>query len=370
MFKRILNIAWKEFLHLRKDRVLVPFFILGALLELTVVAWATSQPIRNVPMAVVDQDHSHQSAALIARLDTSDTLSKAQITNSVADVNTLMDHNQAILGVVIPPNYGSMLVAHHPPTVSLLLNGADSTSAYAAQNAAQQIILEQGMRDALHQEPKDYANELPQVTVKYNETLDRSAYTLPSEMGLMFYVMTVVLAALAITRERERGTYEQLLVMPYRSWEVILGKIIAPMTIGYCLFMTMLALSVFIFHVPFRGSLLLLLGLAIIYLIAEVGKGILLSLVARTQLQAVLLVFGVAMVDMLFSGYAVAVESMPPFLQTVSNIFSIRHWLIILRDIMLKGVGLDVFAGHVLAIIAIGTVIIGLTTLVYRRSLT
>ncbi len=369
MVRRILNIAWKEFLHLRKDRILVPFFILGALLELTVIAWATSQPIEHINTTIVDQDRSAQSTALIERLDASVDLDAQHTASSLDDVNTLMDHNQTILGIVIPAGYGNMLTSHQQPTLSLVLNGTDSVSAYTAENAAKQIIFEQAMRDGYHKEAKDYSGELPQVTVKYNENLDRSYYTLPSEMGLMFYVMTVILAALAIARERERGTLEQLLVMPYRSWEVILGKVLAPMVVGYTLFLAMLAMTGFVFHVPIHGPVLLLLALAVVYLFAEVGKGILLSIAARTQLQAVLLVFSVAMIDMIFSGYAVAVESMPPFLQTVANFFSIRHWLIITRGIMLKGIGLETLWPHVLAIVVIGAVIVSLTAWAYRHSL-
>jgi ABC-2 type transport system permease protein len=369
MLSRILNIAWKEFLHLRKDRILVPFFILGALTELTVVAWATGRPIQHINMTVVDQDKSQQSQALVARLSASVELDERHQVSTVQEVNALMDQNQTILGVVIPPGYGQALVAHKQPTVSLILNGTDSVTAFTADNAAEQIILEQAMRDAYHKEPQDYAGDLPKVTVKYNENLDRADYTVPAEMGFMFYVMTVVLAAIGIARERERGTYEQLLVMPYRSGEVIVGKTLAPMVIGYALFLTMLGMTVFAFHVPFRGSLVLFLILAVVYLMAEIGKGILLSMVARTQLQASLLVFGIAMVDMVFSGYAVPVESMPPALQTLANFFSIRHWLDITRGIMLKGVGLDILWPHVLAIILIGSVILSFTAMQYRRSL-
>ncbi len=207
------------------------------------------------------------------------------------------------------------------------------------------------------------------LTLKYNEDLERGWYTLPAESGFIFYLFTVVLAALAITRERERGTYEQLLVMPYHSVEVVVGKALAPMIVGFGLFLAMIGLTVFAFGVPFRGSLILLLVLAVIYLMAEIGKGILMSMLSRTQLQAVLLVFVIAMVDMIFSGYAVAVETMPPAVRTLSNFVSIRHWLIIVRGIMLKDVGLDVLWPHVLAIILIGSVIMGITATQYRRYL-
>jgi ABC-type multidrug transport system permease subunit len=369
MVRRILTIAWKEFLHLRKDRILVPFVILGAITELTLIAWATGQPIQNIGMTVVDQDHSAQSAALIQTLADSKTLDHQHDAASAAEVEQLMAKNATSIGVVIPPAYGAALLTNQRPTVQLILNGADALTAYTAETTAQQLIDQQALIDARGLQPADYQNDLPQITVRYNPDLDRGYYTLPAEMSFMFYLMTLILAAFAISRERERGTYEQLQVMPYRSWEVVIGKLIAPMVIGYGLFLIMLALTTLVFHVPLRGSLALLLVLAVVYLIAEIGKGILLSMTARTQLQAVMLVVGMAMLDMIFSGYAVAVETMSPFMQAVSNIFAIRHWLTIARGIMLKGVGLDVLWPSLAAIVVIGAVILSITFWAYRRSL-
>lgn len=369
MLRRILTIAWKEFLHLRKDRILVPFVIIGAIAELSIIAWATGQPIEHIDMTIVDQDHSAESVALVQILGDSVVFDHNRDATSADEVEQLMAKNETYVGVVIPSGYGAALKTNEHPQVQLILNGADALTAFTAENTAQQLITEQGLHDAFGLQPADYEKDLPEVTVRYNQDLDRAYYTLPAEMSFMFYMMTLILAAFAISRERERGTYEQLQVMPYRSSEVVIGKLIVPMVIGYGLFLLMLALTTLVFHVPFRGSLLLLLVLAIIYLIAEIGKGILLSTVAGTQLQAVMLVVGVAMVDMIFSGYAVAVETMSPFMQTVSNIFAIRHWLTIVRGIMLKGVGLDVVWPSLVAIIVIGSVILSVTFWAYRRSL-
>jgi ABC-2 type transport system permease protein len=140
------------------------------------------------------------------------------------------------------------------------------------------------------------------------------------------------------------------------------------MMVGYVLFLTMLGLSVVAFGVPLRGSIILLLGLAILYLLAEIGKGVLASMTSKTQLQAFLLVFVVAMVDMIFSGYAVAVETMPPVLRDISTIIPIRQWLIIMRGIMLKASGGDILYPHILLIIGVGAVIISVTARQYRRN--
>lgn len=375
MIRRILTIAWKELLHLRKDRVLIPFFLIGAVSELMLVAWATNQPIENVSMLVLDQDQSPQSAALIEALDETDTLTlvdeidkRTQLEDEMAKPSTFINLDTAVIAVIIPENYGEDVAAGNEPEVEVILNGAQSMSALEAKRTAQEVIFAQGMRERFGMDPEDYADQVPQITVRYNEDLHRSWYTLPSEMALMFYMMTVAIAALGISRERERGTYEQLLVMPFRPVEVILGKALTPMMVGYILFITMLTLSVVLFGVPLRGSIILLLVLAVLYLLAEMGKGVLASMASKTQLQAFLLVFVVAMVDMIFSGYAVAVETMPTFLRDFSTIIPIRQWLIIMRGIMLKDSGIDILYPHILLLVAIGTVIISVTARQYRRS--
>lgn len=373
---RILNIAWKELLHARKDRVLLPFLVIGFLFELAFVAWATSQPIDDLNMTVVDLDNSQQSSALITALDDTGTLTLRRETSDVEAAVARMDRvstliqpdANTILTLVIPADYGQTLLDGGQPDVRLILNGAESVSATEARRVAEEIIFQEGMRVRFNMSPADYADDLPQVTVKYNEDLDRSWYTLPGEAALIFYMVTMVLAALGISREREHGTYEQLRVMPFRAHEVILGKALSPMLVGYVLFLAVLALMTVVFGVPLRGSLPLLLLLAVLYLLAEMGKGVLLSLVARTQLQAVLLVFVLVMLDLIFSGYAVAVETMPEIVQQIANFIPIRHWLIILRGVMLKGADITVLWPNVLALIALAIVIISFTAWQYRRS--
>ncbi len=375
MIGRTLIIAWKELLHLRKDRILIPFFMLGAIAELALLAWATSQPIDDISMTVLDMDDSAESAALMEALVATEALSQQHVCEErgcvdelMREANTIIQEKSTTIAVVIPEDYGSDVRERRQPTVRLILNGAQSVAATEAKRAAEQVILEEGMLQAFKMQPEEYADALPQLTVRYNEKLKQGWYTLPAEMGLMFYMMTVAVAALAISRERERGTYEQLLVMPFRPIEVILGKALTPMMVGYGLFLSMLFLTTVVFGVPLRGSLPLLLIMACIYLMAEIGKGVLASMISRTQLQAVLLVFVIVMVDFVFSGYAVAVETMPPWIQTLSNIVPIRHWLIIVRGIMLKDVGLDVLWPHVAALVLIGSVILSFTATQYRRN--
>jgi ABC-2 type transport system permease protein len=181
---------------------------------------------------------------------------------------------------------------------------------------------------------------------------------------------TVLLfAALAFSRERELGTLEHLLVMPFSSFEIILGKSIPVIIIGFADFMLMLGMVHFAFKVPIHGSLPLLLVLAFVYLIVELGKGLVISVVSRTQHQAFLLVLLVGMVDFMFTGYAAPVEGMPKILQWLANFIPAHHWLEILRGILLKDAGVDVLWLHVLALLGLGILIIGFSFRFVRRAL-
>jgi ABC-2 type transport system permease protein len=176
----------------------------------------------------------------------------------------------------------------------------------------------------------------------------------------------LLFAALSFSRERELGTLEQLLVMPFSSLEIIIGKAIPAVIVGFSSFNIMLLMIHFAFDVPVRGSIWLLEGLAFTYLLVELSKGLILSIVSRTQLQAFLLVFLIGMVDFMFTGYAAPVESMPQVLQKVALLIPAHHWLNIFRGILLKGAGLDILWPGVLALLALG-LIIGTISIRYMR---
>jgi ABC-2 type transport system permease protein len=179
----------------------------------------------------------------------------------------------------------------------------------------------------------------------------------------------LLFAALAFSRERELGTIEQLLVMPFSSLEIIVGKSIPVVLVGFTDFLIMLGMIHFAFDIPIRGSLILLMVLAFGYLLVELGKGLVLSVVSHTQHQAFLLVLLVGMVDFMFTGYAAPVESMPPVLRLFANIIPAHHWLTILRGILLKGAGLDILWPNVLALLILGAIIGTFSIRFVRRAL-
>ncbi|RLD03509.1 MAG: ABC transporter permease, partial [Chloroflexi bacterium] len=203
----------------------------------------------------------------------------------------------------------------------------------------------------------------------FNEALSEALYTTPAEMGLMLEFTTLLFAALAFSRERELGTLEQLLVMPFSSLEIIIGKAIPVIIIAMTDFTLMLAMVHFVFKVPIRGSLPLLFLLAFGYLLVELGKGMVISVISKTQMQAFLLVMLIGMTDFMFTGYAAPVESMPQALQFVANIVPAHHWLEILRGILLKGAGMNVLWSHVTALAVLGTIIMTFSLRFVRKTL-
>jgi ABC-2 type transport system permease protein len=185
----------------------------------------------------------------------------------------------------------------------------------------------------------------------------------------MLEFTVLLFAALSLSRERELGTLEQLLVMPFSSFEIILGKSLPVLIIGFADFTLLLGMVHFAFGVPVRGSLVLLLVLAIGYLLVELGKGLVISVISRTQHQAFLLVMVVGMVDFMFTGYAAPVESMPIILQYIAKIIPAHHWLTILRGILVKGAGLDELWPNVVALALLGVVIGAFSLRFVRRAL-
>ncbi len=401
MIGRILNIAWKDMLHLWHNRLLLIMVIFGAALELLLVGFATGAPIDNLKMAVIDHDNTPASQGLIDALNNTPTLTLdrkgAQIVTKHANQSAGIDDlftggflgSDPVLLVEIPQGFGAALEQAQQPQVALTLNGANSLASTTARRAAEDAIYrygavavaeslatQQGVTltgNAEAQFRQQILSELdaaqPAVTVRYNEKLDRAAYTAPSESAFVLYIITIMIAAFMLAREREYGTFEQLLVMPMRPIEVILGKAIPAMAVGYANFLLVLGIMNVVFDIPVRGSLALLLLLAAGYLFVELGRGFLVAMIAHTQNQALLIVMLIAFVDITFSGYAVPVESMPPAMQALSNLFPIRHWMVILRGILQKDVGLDVLWPQLVWLAGLGVLINGVTLWFFRRTL-
>lgn len=373
MLKRIWSLVIKEFIHLRSDWWLPAFMIIGGAMELLAVAWATSRPITNLPIMIFDQNKTAASREIVIGLENTKTFATPQQVNDMQTIQDAMDRGQISAALVIPPDYAEQLQSSMgKPTLLVILNGAENSPAQAANRAIQGLARDMDQRiliGRLGLSPGQLSGFAPSLRVWFNENLSVALYTTPAELGMMLEFTVLLFAALAFSRERELGTIEQLLVMPFSSLEIIIGKSIPVIIVGFADFLLMLGMIHFAFAVPVRGSLALLLVLAFVYLLVELGKGLVLSVISKTQHQAFLLVLLVGMVDFMFTGYAAPVESMPKVLQWFAIIIPAHHWLTILRGIALKGAGLDVLWPNVLALLILGVVIGAFSLQFVRKAL-
>jgi ABC-2 type transport system permease protein len=371
--RRVLSLSIKELLHLRNDWWLPAFMLLGGAMELILVGWATSRPITNLPLMVLDHDRSAQSRQFIRDLENTGTFAFEGLVSNLSTIEDAMDRGDINAAVIIPPDFSDRVQSvTGQPTIKAILNGAESLPARTSQRAIEGVVQTWGDRLALSRIGMDVEKLegfFPSLRVWFNEALNEALYTTPAELGLMLEFTVLLFAALSISRERELGTLEQLLVMPFSSWEIILGKAIPVLFIGLADFALMLAMVNVFFGVPVRGSLLLLAALAFGYVLVELSKGLVISVIARTQHQAFLLVMLVGMIDFMFTGYAAPVESMPRILQTLANLIPAHHWLTILRGILLKSSGIQVLWPNVVALALLGVVIGGFSIRYVRRAL-
>jgi len=375
MIARTWNLTVKELLQLWRDKMILLFVLLGPVSELVMVAWATSGDIEHIPTAIVDRDHSAASRRLVQALQNTGTFDADYYLADEDEARAMVDAGTALVAVLIPAGFGRDLLAGNrgPVQVQVILDGADPSAARAAQMSAEGVVADLSQEIALARfgHLLDGWGEVISLDVRvwFNEELKTSNYEIPSELGLMLVAVALMVASLGIARERELGTLEQLLVTPLRSLELIVGKATPALLLGYIEFLLMLFLVIGVFDIPMRGSWPLLLTIAFFYLLVEMGWGLMISAVSHTQVQALLLAFMLMMVEVVFSGYAFPVENMPWLLQRIANFVPIKHWLIILRSILLKGAGVGIFWKELLSLAALGLVINAVTLTFLRRRL-
>ena len=371
MLYRVWNLVVKELIQLWRDRLMVLFVLFGPLSELLMIAWSTSQGIEHLPTVVLDLDHSAASRGLITAMANTETFDPYFV-ETLDQVSEEVVGGRALAAWVIPHGFQAQLerATGGPPQVQVIVDGADAMAAQKAKEVAQGVVASYGQRVALQPAAAPAAGAMPLKTslrVWFNEEMKESNYMIPSELGFIAAAIAAMIACMGISRERELGTLEQLMVTPVRSLELVLGKVTTAIVLGYVEFLLMLGMVVWIFDVPMRGSLPLLMGVAFFYMLVELGWGLMISAVARTQMQALLIAFAVIMVMVIFSGYAFPVDTMPPLMQGVANIFPLKHWLIVFRSILLKGAGVSVFWRELVAIAGLGTIIYAGTVLLLRH---
>jgi ABC-2 type transport system permease protein len=355
----------KEFLELRQEPRLFSIVIMAPLIQLTMLGYAATTDVRNVPVVVVDQDRSSASRDLIARFDVSDNFTIADTVSSVNEIDAYLDSGRAWMALVIGADYGERVRTGRTAVVQVVADGTDANSTNVALGYAGALISRYS-RELDAETGQGTAVPLVDAAIRvwFNPSLESRYFMIPGILALVLLVVTTTLSSMAIVREKEVGTLEQLNVTPIARWELIVGKLVPYAALGMVDVLLVVAVAIGWFQVPLRGSFALLLLMCLVYLLTALGLGLFVSTVSRTQQQAMMTTAFFFLVPMIFlSGFVFPIENMPALVQPVTYLIPLRYFLVILRGIFLKGVGLAVLWPDALALLAWGVGILILATL-------
>ncbi len=381
MWRRIREIVRKEILQtLREPRMRVLLF-LPPILQLIIFGYAVNLDVENSPIAWMDQDRTPESRELLSDFEGSRHFRVTRTPSREDEVQELLDRAEVQAVVRVFPGLGRDIRRGERTHVQILVDGTNSNSASIVSNSATQVVARyaariQGERrkvqfTASRASPAGLKGPLLSVQSRiwFNVDLRSQNYYVPGVVVNIIALVTLMLTAMAIVREKEIGTMEQLMVTPIRPVELILGKTLPFAAIGLLEVVLVTSAALLIFKIPFRGSFVLLLGCAAAFLLSSLGTGLLISTVSKTQQQAMMASFFFFMPAFMLSGFAFPIRNMPLAVQYLTYLNPVRYFMEIVRGIFLKGIGLAVLWPQILALLLLGTALVGLSVLRFQKRL-
>ncbi len=366
MFERIKQMVIKEFIHILRDRRMKAIVFVVPFLQTLIFGYAVTTDVNNVPTAVYDLDRSLESRELIRRMTASGYFQVLFRPESAAAVQELLDRGKATLVLQINRGFSADLNRRKPTAIQVLVDGTDSNTATVAMDYATRIITKYALDEAGRTAP---ALVDVRAMVWYNPDLKSKNYNVPGVIAMVIMLTSLLLTSMAIVREREVGTMEQLMVTPLTPLELILGKTIPFALIAFFDMVLITAFGVLTFNIPVRGPLVLLPVSTAIYLLSVLGIGLFISTIARTQQQALMAGFLFYMPAVLLSGFMFPIENMPAFFQYLTYANPLRYFLVIIRGLFLKGNGLSILWPQMAALLVLGAAVITLSSLRFRKRL-
>jgi ABC-2 type transport system permease protein len=367
-------IGWvilKELVQIRRDRRLLAMLVVAPVIQLVILGFAATTDVREVAVAVHDYDHSPASREYVRALGASGFLRTRVVAGPpAADTHELVSGRTGLL-LVIPPGFGRALADGREAPVQVLVDGSDSNAGVQGLSYLEQATRLHNRRLALAVRPAPrLAAVAAETRVWHNPDLTSTRFMIPAIMGVLLLTTTTLVTSMALVREREQGTLEQLLITPLRPGELIAGKTLPYVMIGFAQFTLALPVVVYLFGVSLRGSLLLLYAGSLLFLLPTLGLGLLVSTLVHTQQQAMLLTaFGVMMPFNLLSGFVFPIANMPPAIQAVTYLIPLRYYLEIVRGIFLRGAGWAELWPQALALFALGAATFALALLKFHKRL-
>jgi ABC-2 type transport system permease protein len=369
MRPRLPHIIKKEFIQIRRDRRMAPLILIAPILQLLLLGYAATTYVKNIHTAVLDQDGTADSRYFTERIRRADGFRLVEPPDRPRDLVRLLDRGEIRAGLVVQRGYAKNLGRGRNAPVQLLLDGTDAVTAGVVMGYLQRITAQVNQR-SLEQEGR--ATVMPasiEARVWYNPTLESRNFFVPGIICLLLLVLTTVMPSLAIVKEREQGTLEQLIVTPIRPVELILGKLIPFAIIGYVEISVVITFGWILFGVVPRGSLGLLFALSGLFLLNTLGLGLLVSTVSRTQQQVLMTIFAFLFPSIILSGFVFPIASMPEWIQVITYAVPLRYFLEIVRGIYLRGVGMEILWPQAAALLGIGLFFVATAVFRFKKRL-
>ncbi|MGE5352308.1 MAG: ABC transporter permease [Acidobacteriota bacterium] len=372
--KSVISFIKKEFQQLMRDKRMLMVIFTSPLLQLLLLGYAASFDLDVIHTAIYDMDHSQTSRDVIDQFSKSGYFVVDKNVNSYKELNQLFDDGKILAAILIPEDFERNLFSLRQAPLQAILDGSDSRNAIVVNGYIQNII--SGYSHNITHELLDRrgyrlpaaGNVTSEERILFNPGLKPKNFMVPNIMGLVLMTVAIGLMSVAIVKERENGTLEQLIVTPIKPWQMILGKLVPYAILSFIAMLGVLLATIFWFGIHIKGSLILLIMATLLFLISNLGFGVLVSTICKTQQQALMIsIFMVQLPMIYFSGFAFPIDNMPLIIQYFSNIIPLKYYIIILRGIVLKGTGFSSLWQEILIILLIGSVVITASVLRFKK---
>jgi ABC-2 type transport system permease protein len=373
-FRVVIEIVKKEFYQVRQDKRMMTVSIVAPIMQVLLLGYAATTDIKNSNLAVCDMDKTAESRALVRQFTNTTYFIERYEAGVPGEVDGYIEDGKVSVALVIPPGFGRKLLARQTAGVQIVLDGADANTANVLLGYANQIVGSYSQSVLLTAATMGagprIGRVLPEPRVWFNSDLRSTNYMVPGVVATVLMIITMTLTSLGVVREKEIGTLEQLRVTPIKPHELIIGKLIPFIMIGFVDVMVVLAIARFWFEIPMAGSLLLLLGLSGLFILTTLGLGLFVSTIAKSQQQAMLIAqFFFFMPSTFLSGFTFPIANMPAVIQWLTYLIPLRYFLEIVRGIFLKGATIADLWPQASALLVFGIGILSLSVLRFRKRL-
>ena len=374
--RTILYFIKKEFQQFKRDPKMFGIILIAPVIQLIFLGYAANLDVDKIKMVVYDQDKSNESRKFIEEFTSSGYFQIYSSTNSYNDVTRQIDNGKALLAIVIPTDFENKINRSETVSVQALFDGSDGNTASIAAGYMQTVVTSYAKEVMVKRLNRLGMKSIPagslaaEVRVWYNPTLKTRNFMVPGIVGLLLSVITLILTSLAVVKEKEIGTMEQLIVTPLKPYQIIIGKLVPFVILGFIAVIIVLTAMRFIFAIPVKGDIIFLFVSASFYIFSTLGLGLLVSTISKTQQQAMMLAIFVVLMPMIFlSGFAFPIENMPKIIQYISYVIPLRYFIDIIRGVVTKGLGFADLWLEAVILFLMGVFILSLSSVRFHKKM-